>query len=213
MAIWPPDPVRRVTNGILAGRDATWPAEGLSDGSVLLRRWLRPDADQFVTLFDHEVVRWSPHVSDQSDAALRGRLEQAAAMPPEVLSQGYAIVETQRPDRLLGSIDWRTSAPMPPFSLVDIGYLVGAHARGRGVATAALQLLGDWLLSPIGGGLRRIQLDHAVANSGSCRVAKKAGLTIEGRRPQFLPLSDTRDGPLVFHDTCLHGRVRSEVKG
>jgi RimJ/RimL family protein N-acetyltransferase len=208
VATWDLDQVRRVTNGILAGMDAIWPAAGLTDGSVLLRRWQPDDSDQFVALFDHEVARWSPQVSDQSDAALRGRLEQAASMPPEHLSQGYAIVEAERPDHLLGAIDWRTSAPKPPFSLVDIGYLVGAHARGRGVATAALRLLGGWLLSPRGGDLRRIQLDHAVANAGSCRVAEKAGLTIEGRRPQFLPLRDTPGGPLVFHDTCLHGRVR-----
>jgi RimJ/RimL family protein N-acetyltransferase len=58
-------------------------------------------------------------------------------------------------------------------------------------------------------GLERVQLDHAVENVASCRTADHAGFTREGVRRHFLPLQDSAGAPVVFHDTCLHGLVRS----
>jgi RimJ/RimL family protein N-acetyltransferase len=60
----------------------------------------------------------------------------------------------------------------------EIGYVVGPAARGRGVATRALQLLTDWGFSQLG--LKRIELWIDVANSGSERVAERAGYMLEG---------------------------------
>jgi RimJ/RimL family protein N-acetyltransferase len=60
----------------------------------------------------------------------------------------------------------------------EIGYVVGPAARGRGVATQTLRLLTDWGFSQLG--LERIELWIDTDNSGSERVAARAGYVHEG---------------------------------
>jgi RimJ/RimL family protein N-acetyltransferase len=60
----------------------------------------------------------------------------------------------------------------------EIGYVSGAAARGRGVATRTLRLLTDWGFSQLG--LERIELWIDTTNTGSERVAERAGYVREG---------------------------------
>lgn len=60
----------------------------------------------------------------------------------------------------------------------EIGYVVARAARGRGVATRTLRLLTDWGFSHLG--LKRIELWIDTGNSGSERVAERAGYVAEG---------------------------------
>jgi RimJ/RimL family protein N-acetyltransferase len=60
----------------------------------------------------------------------------------------------------------------------EIGYVVGPAARGRGVATRTLRLLTDWGFTGLG--LERIELWIDTDNSGSERVAARAGYVHEG---------------------------------
>jgi RimJ/RimL family protein N-acetyltransferase len=60
----------------------------------------------------------------------------------------------------------------------EIGYVAGPAARGRGVATRTLELLTDWGFSQLG--LKRIELWIDTTNSGSERVAERAGYVHEG---------------------------------
>ena len=60
----------------------------------------------------------------------------------------------------------------------EIGYVVGPAARGRGVATRTLRLLTEWGFSQLG--MRRIELWIDTTNSGSERVAERAGYVLEG---------------------------------
>ena len=59
----------------------------------------------------------------------------------------------------------------------ELGYAVSPWARGRGVATEALEQLTTWAFDE---GLQRVSLRIAVSNSASSRVAEKAGYTLEG---------------------------------
>ncbi|HLY34577.1 MAG TPA: GNAT family N-acetyltransferase [Jatrophihabitantaceae bacterium] len=59
----------------------------------------------------------------------------------------------------------------------ELGYLVLASARGRGVASAALQALTEWAF---GKGMQRIELLISVDNAGSKRVAQRCGYVFEG---------------------------------
>jgi RimJ/RimL family protein N-acetyltransferase len=70
---------------------------------------------------------------------------------------------------------------------------VGADARGRGVATAATRLAGNWAFEAVPE-LARLQLRAAVENVASNRVAEKAGFTREGvlRAQRFNPRLDRR---------------------
>jgi RimJ/RimL family protein N-acetyltransferase len=61
---------------------------------------------------------------------------------------------------------------------VELGYIVASGARGRGVATEALQLLTDWAFSTLGA--VRIELMISVENEASKRVAERCGYEREG---------------------------------
>jgi RimJ/RimL family protein N-acetyltransferase len=60
----------------------------------------------------------------------------------------------------------------------EIGYLVAPLARGRGIGTRALRLLTGWGFDELG--LERIELRIDVTNTGSARMAERAGYTREG---------------------------------
>jgi RimJ/RimL family protein N-acetyltransferase len=61
---------------------------------------------------------------------------------------------------------------------VELGYIVDAAARGRGVATEMLRLLTRWAFEEVGA--RRIELVINVENPASERVAERCGYTREG---------------------------------
>jgi RimJ/RimL family protein N-acetyltransferase len=60
----------------------------------------------------------------------------------------------------------------------EIGYVVGPAARGMGVATRTLRLLTGWGFAQLG--LERIELWIDTTNTGSERVAERAGYAREG---------------------------------
>jgi RimJ/RimL family protein N-acetyltransferase len=181
-----------------------------SGDGLVLRTWRRGDLDPMTRLLvDPESRRWSPPLRVRGDDWIAERLTRAVQSAEDDDPTSFVIAASGDPDRALGSIDFRRDLPIPPFSVVDVGCNVLPEARGRGVAGRALRLLSSWVLSPKGMDLERVQLDHAVENVASCRTADRAGFTREGVRPHFLPLQDSPDAPVVFHDTCLHGLVRS----
>jgi RimJ/RimL family protein N-acetyltransferase len=199
-----------------------FPVAGLGDGDVLVRLW-RPDADAegFLRLLrDPDQDRWAmpvflPRPVDL--AAARTRLEHDLTAARAGRPASYAVVaasEDSGPSgqsgQLLGDISLRLD--VPPLRIADLGYGTLPEARGRGVATRALRLLSTWLLDPAGAGLPRVQLDHSVANSASCRVATGAGFAQEGVRRSYLPLLGDASAAEGWsrHDVCLHGRVAGD---
>jgi RimJ/RimL family protein N-acetyltransferase len=60
----------------------------------------------------------------------------------------------------------------------EIGYWVAREARGRGVASGAVVLLGAWLFESLQ--LARLQIHTETENLASQRVAERAGFTREG---------------------------------
>jgi len=189
---------------------APWPKDGVRSGGVLLRTWRPEDVDSRLVLdSDPEVFRWSPVARVPDLAFVAERTQRAVREAAAGTPSSFAVVDAADPTRLLGSVDWRNGYPTPPFSVIDVGYGVAAAARGRGVGSTALRLLTEWLLSPDGGDVHRVQLDHAVANVASCRTALRAGFEVEGRRPCYLPLRESPSAPVIRHMVCLHGRVRA----
>jgi RimJ/RimL family protein N-acetyltransferase len=61
---------------------------------------------------------------------------------------------------------------------VELGYVVGPPARGRGIATQAVRLVTAWAFAGLGA--QRVELFINPANTASQRVAEKAGFTREG---------------------------------
>lgn len=62
--------------------------------------------------------------------------------------------------------------------VTEVGYGVGAWARGRGYASEAARAVAEWILREQG--FHRIQLFASTENPASQRVAEKAGFVREG---------------------------------
>jgi RimJ/RimL family protein N-acetyltransferase len=65
-----------------------------------------------------------------------------------------------------------------PARTAELGYVLAPSARGRGVATEALELLTRWAFEEVG--IERAQLYISTDNVASKRVAEKAGYVFEG---------------------------------
>jgi len=88
--------------------------------------------------------------------------------------EAFAIVDAER--TILGialapAIDRETAT-------VELGYVIHADARGRGLASRALALLTDWAFASLVA--KRIELLISPENEGSKRVATKNGYVYEG---------------------------------
>lgn len=189
-----------------------FPAAGITDADSGLRvRIWDParDAPEAMRLYrDPANDRWGlpffvPRLIDEF--ATRTRLDKQVEAARAGAPTSYAVVDAD--DRVLGDIGWRLDSP--GLLIADLGYGTLPEARGRGVARTGLRLLSDWLLdSADGPGLPRAELDHAVANVASCKVAVGAGFAQEGVRTAYLPLYDP-DVPQLWrrHDVCMHGRL------
>ena len=73
-------------------------------------------------------------------------------------------------------------------AIVEIGYFVLPHARGRGVATTVARLLAEHAFSL---GIERVAAYVNVGNVASERVLERAGFTREGV-VRSLPVPDGR---------------------
>ena len=85
----------------------------------------------------------------------------------------------------------------------ELGYVLAPSARGRGVATAALELLTRWAFEEIG--IERAQLYISPRNAASKRVAEKAGYVFEGTLRSMHFKGDLRE------DTEVWSRIPSDA--
>ncbi|WP_344441762.1 GNAT family N-acetyltransferase [Kitasatospora nipponensis] len=76
----------------------------------------------------------------------------------------------------------------PGSATAEVGYWTAAHARGRGLAPRAVRALTRWAFAGREGRRPgRIELLHQADNTGSCRVAQKAGYRLESVLPASPP--------------------------
>ena len=82
----------------------------------------------------------------------------------------------------------------------EVSYWTSPEARGRGVASDAVQRVASWALDTVG--FWRLEIRYPVENPASCRVALLAGFAEEARLArQHLH----EDG---WHDVHVHRRLR-----
>ena len=153
-------------------------AGSLSGGRrIVLREWHRSDIPALVAAIDGlEGRHWLQSIPDPYTPA---DAEQYISFTRTQLTAGAAaelviVVE----GALAGAVGLRLVGPEAGAG--EIGYWVAAAMRGRGVASTAARLLSDFGFEALG--LRRIELNAAVANTASRRVAEKAGFELEGVR-------------------------------
>jgi RimJ/RimL family protein N-acetyltransferase len=84
----------------------------------------------------------------------------------------------------------------------ELGYLVTAEARGRGLATIALRRLSEWAFEELG--MIRLELHIGTENVASQTVARRAGYTLEGT----LRSAHLKQG--LREDTQIWSRLRTD---
>jgi RimJ/RimL family protein N-acetyltransferase len=151
------------------------PRGELVDGATALRAWREDDVDAVVELCqDPEISRWTsvPAVYGRDDA--RAYIEATESSLHAGRSLDLAIAEPGG-GSLLGAISLMRFAW--PQRRGEVGYWLGAAARGHGHATRATRLICGWGLRELG--LERIELFAAADNRRSQAVAQRAGFTRE----------------------------------
>jgi RimJ/RimL family protein N-acetyltransferase len=159
-------------------------------------------------LRDPGIARWNTGIS-----IARAPEAERAAMWLRVREQGWAYgsaanfaILDATTGTVLGTVGIRDFNRLPEQALA--GYWTVPEARGQGVAPQALDAVCRWAFAPLnsgGLGLHRITLDHALENTGSCRVAEKAGFRLEGTmRGSFLAFDGVR------YDSHLHARLATD---
>lgn len=197
-----------VERGVTVTRNLLEPVH-LSAGRLYLRPTEPGDeAAVAAALRDPGIALWNTGIS-----IARAPEAERAALWLRVREQGWAsgaaahfTVADATTGALLGTVGIRDINRLPEQAVA--GYWTAPDARGQGVAPQALDVVARWAFAPqrAGGlGLHRIILDHALVNTGSCRVAEKAGFRLEGTmRGSFLAHDGSR------HDSHLHARLATD---
>ncbi len=147
---------------------------------------------------DPEVTRFTRIPSPLPEGFADRWLERYAQGSRDGSRAGFAIVSDE--GEVLG-IAVAASIDVPGRT-AELGYLLAPAARGRGLATQALQELTEWAFAERG--ILRCELLIAVDNVASRRVAERAGYAREG----VMRSKHLKDG--IREDTELWSRLPSD---
>jgi RimJ/RimL family protein N-acetyltransferase len=175
------------------------PQPTLTVGGLTLRPWGPSDAPDLVRAYaDADIRRW--HARSLSLAEATSWTAHELNRWAEDRGSSWAITEVGA--GFVGRVG--IGGVSLEEARAGATYWVLPEARGRGVAPLALGAVADWAFDEVG--FHRIELDHSTKNPASCRVALKAGFTLEGtRRARALHL----DG---WHDMHAHGLLASDPR-
>jgi RimJ/RimL family protein N-acetyltransferase len=164
------------------------PHPPLTDGEVVLRGFESSDVPALVAACqDPQISRFTLVPSPYGEDDARAYLQRVADGRAAGTRASFAIVAHDGPDTVIGTaglnvIDWDERA-------ADVGYWLAAPARGRGLATRAVELLAGWAFGTLG--LERLELRAQEANHASQAVAARA---------RFDPVA----APVVQRPECDH---------
>jgi RimJ/RimL family protein N-acetyltransferase len=169
----PPDPVEAAF--------APLPADGLSDGVVLLRAVLPADADGVHALRSDPLDIAVGFTGTAPSAEQIRRRVARAQLDWLVGSVAAMTIVDVGTGRHAGELVLRRSGPP---GVGGIGYGVHPDFRGHGYTARALRLLIEWAFAeaPGGGGFARLELGAKASNVASQKAALAAGFEPDGTR-------------------------------
>jgi [ribosomal protein S5]-alanine N-acetyltransferase len=169
----------------------------LSDGTVTLRPWHRQDAAVLTALCqDATIVRWTNVPAGYIEQMAHARIAQAEAERRAGRALILAVVDAQT-DEVLGACDLRL--PADDRTRAEVGYMLGVHARGRGVMTRAVKLISRWAIEQLG--VKRVQILAHPENRASIGVAERAGFQRDGILRRYREKEGRREDRLAFSMT------------
>ena len=150
----------------------------LTGDGITLREWRSGDLDDLVRLLDEpDVARWTPMPSPfdvEAGLAYLTRVYHGRTTGQRI--QLAITVDGGRPmgEVLLFGVD-------SGLREAELGYLVGAPYRRRGLASGALSLLSGYARDSLG--FTRLLLRIDPGNEASCAVARRCGFRLTGEAP------------------------------
>ena len=142
---------------------------------------------------DPEIVRWIRVSADYGLGDARAYLDTREPSAQAGLGAHFAIARTAG-DPPVGSISLLRFAWAHRRG--EVGYWLGAGARGEGHATRAVRLICRWGFRALG--LERVDLLAATGNVASQRVAERAGFTREAVLRCYEAGAEGRDDLVCF---------------
>jgi RimJ/RimL family protein N-acetyltransferase len=150
----------------------------LVGGGLRLREWLPGDLDDLVELLDEpNIARWTPMPSPFDVDAGIAYLKRAHQ--GRVSGQRIQLAITADGGRPLGEV--LLFGVDGGLKEAELGYLVGAQHRRRGLAAGALSLLSGYAHSTLSLGRLLLRIDPG--NAASCAVARRCGYRLTGEQP------------------------------
>jgi RimJ/RimL family protein N-acetyltransferase len=174
-----------------------------AEGALVLRPPRRREAaDALSMLTDADVAQWNPAPAVVDLASARAWCDRGA----DWAAGGHATFS------IIVASSGAYAGNISVFGIDleqavgSVGYRIAPAHRRRGVATAALRAVRDWVFLDIR--LARLQLFHAVPNRGSCVVADRCGFSLEG-----VLRSGSVFGDGERYDEHLHARLATDGAG
>jgi RimJ/RimL family protein N-acetyltransferase len=150
----------------------------LTGDGVTLREWRSEDLDDLIELLDEpDVARWTPMPSPFDVEAGMAYLKRAHH--GRTSGQRIQLAITTDGGKPLGEV--LLFGVDAGLKEAELGYLVGAPHRRRGLASGALSLLSGYARSTLS--LNRLLLRIDPDNAASCAVAQRCGFRLTGEPP------------------------------
>ena len=150
----------------------------LTGDGIQLREWRDEDLDDLVVLLDDpDIARWTPMPSPFDLEAGIAYLKRARQS--RTSGQRIQLVITTDGGRPLGEV--MLFGVDAGLREAELGYLVGAQHRRRGLAALSLSLLSGYARSTLN--LSRLLLRIDAENTASCAVARRCGYQLTGEPP------------------------------
>ncbi len=154
---------------------------------------------------DEEITRWtrvpSPYASQHAEqfvSSARSEAEGGTGAHFVVCDEGGLVIGACG----LVQIDWADL-------VAEVGYWVGAEARGRGVATDSARAVCEWTFQELG--MERLRLRTAAPNAASTAVARALGFVLEGTERQGTIVGHSGRRGSMRVDLRLYGLLPGEL--
>jgi RimJ/RimL family protein N-acetyltransferase len=187
----------------LAARLSTYafPAE-LGVDELLIRAPTEDDLDVVAPAFADPTIGGEADLPPFDPETLRRVFrDQLPELGARGLLSAYVIADVRDGGRLLGGMSLHHLDPIR--DVVEIGYWLFHEARGRGVATRAVEAA---TAHAFANGIYRVEEHVRVGNAASERVLERAGFRREGVKARFL----RRGAGDERHDATLFARLADD---
>jgi RimJ/RimL family protein N-acetyltransferase len=172
-----PEPRAEVPRGVPGLREPlelSLPGDGLRDDDIVLRLPSADDIDELAPAFADPDLREAGNLPELDRDEILATLPYLPALAADGRLLPVVVAEAPRGDVLGGAALHHLDAER---GIVELGYWLFPHARGRGFATRVARLLAEHAFAL---GVQRVAAYVNVGNRASERVLERAGFSREG---------------------------------